>query len=166
MEGESAESQTDEAVIIRISTMSSSESELVVVKAAKKRTRKLATIPEDKVLRAVKPKRTRAVAPVPEPIRTIEVHDHDQKETFDIPATFSCSSCHVSHSIAEHLEIAGSTSKIYQTCRDCRDKGVQFYRRHLVKAGVTAVDSNGDAGQDSAAVRGEVCNTTSVEAEA
>lgn len=116
-----------------------------IVKVSKKRTRKpkLATILEE-----VKPKRTRADN-TPTPMRRLQVTDDDTKEQFDIPATFLCSSCHQSHSIAEHLEVLPCSSKVYQTCLGCREKGVVFYRRHVVK-------KDGDTVQDSGTVRGVV----------
>lgn len=119
-------------------------------------------------LAIAKPKRTRAVAepkPVKEPrvkkqkpaMRVLHVDDHETQEAFDIPAHFTCSSCKKPHSIAEHVKPLPSSSKVYQTCQDCRDKGVEFYRRQKRVVDVHAVhatEAEGSAdvapGNDSA----------------
>lgn len=116
-------------------------------------------------LAVVKPKRVRAVAAPKEPkppkvprvkkekpaMRVIHVDDHDAQETFDLPAQFTCSSCKKPHSIAEHVKPLPTSSKVYQTCQDCRDKGVEFYRRQKRIVPVTTNDDVQEAEGDGTA---------------
>lgn len=141
----------------------------VAIVAPKKRSR--SRKPKENVdpLAVVKPKRTRAVAEPKPPkvprvkkekpvMRVIHVDDHESQETFDIPAQFTCSSCKKPHSIAEHVKPLPSSSKVYQTCQDCREKGVEFYRRQkrIVPVAVNDVKEAEGDGASVTATAGQV----------
>lgn len=96
---------------------------LAIVKP--KRTRAVGVPKEPKAPKPPKEPRVKKEKPIP---RVLDVDDHEGKETFTIPAEFACSSCKKPHSISEHL-VALPTPKVFQTCCDCRAKGVEFYRR-------------------------------------
>jgi hypothetical protein len=117
-----------------------------------KRFRKLKAAADPLAVVVPKAKRVRQVKAKPV-MRSLVVNDDDSNETFDIPATFVCSSCRQSHSIAEHLQALTDASKIYQTCQTCREKGIKFYRRQkILPVVITAVDGEGasaDVGRDS-----------------
>lgn len=150
------------------------QAEVVVSKPKRVRSRKSKSDDESNKenvdpLAVVKPKRVRAV---PEPInkprvkkvkpdmRVIHVDDHETQETFDLPAQFTCSSCKKSHSISEHVIPLAKSSKVFQTCQDCRGKGVEFYRRQKRIVNVVSQTEVGDNG----AVAGIVTDGIQVEA--
>lgn len=165
---------SDSSVTIAAIVDNSVPAESLAVAAKPKQTRKRKADKENvDPLAEVKPKRTRAVAAPKEPkaprvkkekpvMRVLRVDDHDSKESFEIPAYFTCSSCKQPHSIAEHVKPLATSSKVFQTCQDCRDKGVEFYRRQL-RLRVTPLDDVKEAEGD-VAVAGACAELVEVDA--
>lgn len=166
----------------RFRIMSDNSAAIVVVPTAKPkraRSRKSDSNKENvDPLAVVKPKRTRAVTPkepkVPKvkvprvkkqkpAMRVLNVADHEAKEAFEIPAQFACSSCKKPHSISEHVVALPTSSKVFQTCQDCRAKGIEFYRRQKRIAAVN-VDTIAEAegGVSDSAVTGVVAESVQV----